>query len=226
MDGILNTWKNMKGKTLQNLYALHNLECSLEVGGDYRTYPQERSIGNRVIFRTPDGTERLSAYSQVPLLTLDGCRKPRGLWPLLSTGDEVRLAQRIAICGGARERVDVFKGNSHNRPAAVDALWRSTPVELRVAVLNEISKCESKRVATSSEKGLPPHVMGATNFAPTTLGDARLRDPNDHFQAKLDYASTTAKVDLLMGKLSKGTRKSYNTAWKHWCLFRRIQGGE
>ena len=224
LDRVLKDWKLKRGKTMQDLYTDMQLDCALEVGGSYRSYPQEHSIGKKVIFRAADGTERLSAYSQVPLMTLDGCRKPRDLWPLLSNGDEVTLAQRIAMCGGAREWIENFKGSSFMRPAAVDALWRSTPKELWMAVLNDISGTMEEGEEREGEKSKPSHVTGSMFADKITNKDGGIRDPNDHFQAKLDYARTTAKVDLLMGKLSTGARKSYNSAWKHWCLFRRIQG--
>ena len=177
-----------------------------------------------MIFRTPDGVERLSAYSQVPVMTLDLRRRPRDLWPKQATNEEIGISERIVLCGGSREWAHVSQGGSHHRASAVDALWRSTPKELREAVLDDISKSSEKQPLDESGGSLRPHITGSTSFLSASKVASVFLDPNDHFQAKLDYASSTAKVDLLMGKLSLGTRRSYMAAWKHWCLFRRLQG--
>ena len=177
----------------------------------------------RVISATPDAVERLSAYSQVPVMTLETCRRPNDLRPKQETNEEISLLGRIATCGGSRERAQVSKGGNRRRPADVDSTWRPTHKEFRVAVLGDISKPSDKIPPRRSGGGPPPYIAGSTSFGPETLTPDVFFDPNDHSQAKSDCARSTAKVDLLVGKLSSGTRRSYKDAWKHWRLLRKLR---
>ena len=203
-------------------------------------FSQEHSMGRKLIYLGSDGSKRLSASSQVPILTLEGCRRPQYLWPAQENGEEVFTNQQITICGGAREW-EVGSNNGFpeekTRLAAVDALWRSSPVELWKDVLNNIAEVEYgyadiierteilgiQSAGSSGINGalLFPHLVNYPEFQ--TRDNKPVCEPDEHFKAKLDYARSTDKVDLLMWRLAEGTKKSYKAAWKRWCLHRSIQ---
>ena len=108
------------------------------------------------------------------------------------------------------------------RSSLSDAAWNSTPIELRNALLIEISDLQNGMI-------LPPtdrlHEYGAVAGIPEE-GIKGENDPNGYFGAKFGYARSTDTVDLLVNNVAEWAQKSYKRHGEHWRLYRRTQEKE
>ena len=218
---------------MRAMYAAIQLTPPLEDGWRYTIIPQEHSSGAKLVHHAPDGTERLSTSSQAPILSLGECRAPHNFRPVQADGREVFTAVQIVVFGGAREWwVGSNTPSDRFRLAAADALWMSSPMELRADVMDNIAEVEhvmaihpadhvDTRRSSVNGDALPPHLAKYPELLEPT--SRTVCEHDGHFEEKLDYARITAKVDFLLSRLAEGAGKSYKAVWQHFCLRRSIQ---
>ena len=122
-------------KTLGGRYR----ECGIMTAGDERGIISHQAVqysrGLEVIISDQQWQKRLSINSCVGMLSLKEVRMPEIKWPLVLDRDdnirEISIHEKCVVMGNKSWWREILA----NEKAAIDTIWRSTPVNLRKVLI-------------------------------------------------------------------------------------------